>query len=232
LPGTGLRVYFPDGQSDGLRVVNKDNWDGVLTVCPKNLLENHGNRRELQCPGVYVLRGLDEAYIGEGDPVWNRIIRHVDGKEFWSRVYCFTSERLSKAHIQYLESRMIKLTMDSGACILTNEQQPMLPSLTESDISMCEGFLEQIMFLLKSLDVYILEKPRTDLVVKESLKIEQPPDYHPVLNNVSGKSSPPIILEQPTFSHKLELSNIKLAVLPPSIIDLGRHKDPRKFGNT
>jgi hypothetical protein len=72
-------------------------------------------REELGKTGVYILIGSDPqtnepfAYIGEAEILRDRLKQHKT-KEFWVSVIAFLSkdENLTKAHIRYLESRILE----------------------------------------------------------------------------------------------------------------------------
>ncbi len=78
--------------AEGLKIVEKSNWNGKGFACPKkSLFEKHRNRKDFKKPGVYLLIGEDEnntqskrLYIGEGDPVMPRLEDHFRNKEWWT----------------------------------------------------------------------------------------------------------------------------------------------------
>ena len=91
-----IRIFLPDGSSDGLRIVEKSNWTGKGVVIPRALLQQAKRREELLRTGVYVLVGSDDntdapvIYIGQGDPIGDRLNSHSASKEFlvMGRVLC------------------------------------------------------------------------------------------------------------------------------------------------
>ena len=96
-----LSLFLPDGVPDGLKIIEKSNWNGVGIACSKKILfEKHRNRPELKKPGVYFLIGEDEKnsqskrlYIGEGDPVIPRLEDHFRKKEWWTELIVFYRHR-------------------------------------------------------------------------------------------------------------------------------------------
>lgn len=159
--------FFPNGEPDGVRIVEKSLWTGQGVVCPRSLFPETKRRQEFQKTGVYVLTGISEetgnvkAYIGEGDPVFNRLNDHYAKKDFWTRAVFFTSKdaNLNKAHVQYLESRLITLAREAKQCELDNGNFPALPSLSEPDIAYMEGFLQNMLHCLPVLDIRFFEIP-------------------------------------------------------------------------
>ena len=154
--GFSLRIFMPDGEPDGLRIIEKSNWTGVGLVCPRASYKNAKSRAEFAKAGVYILSGpseLDGArriYIGEGETIRPRLDQHVLNKEFWDSVTFFVSkdDNLNKAHAQYLESRLVELAVDAKRYDLDNSNVPKRPSLSEADIADAEAFLAEILLCL------------------------------------------------------------------------------------
>lgn len=148
-----LTVFLPGGDPDGLRLIQKSNWTGSGLVFPRALLAEARQRRELERTGVYVLLApaeqsrLPRVYIGEGDPIRPRLDQHAAKKDFWTVCIAFTSqaETLNKAHVQYLEARLIELASEAKRCVLDNGNVPQKPSLSEADAADAEGFLAEMM---------------------------------------------------------------------------------------
>ena len=156
-----IRIFLADGDPDGLRIIEKSNWTGVGLVVPRPLFGDGRRRAELDRTGVYVLvgppeeSGLPRVYVGEGDPIRPRLEQHAAKKDFWTRCIAFTSkdENLNKAHVQYLEARLVALAAQAKRCVLDNGNTPQLPSLSEADAADAEGFLAEMLLCLPVLDV-------------------------------------------------------------------------------
>ncbi len=165
--GFSIRIFLADGQPDGLKIVEKSNWTGCGVVCPRPLFSEAKGRREFTRTGVYVLVGpseksdLPQIYIGEGDPIRPRLEQHASKKDFWTTVIFFTSkdENLNKAHVQFLEARLIELASDAKRCELENSNKPQLPSLSEADSAEVEGFLDEMLLCFPVIGLSIFEKP-------------------------------------------------------------------------
>jgi len=99
-------------------------------------------------------------YVGEGDCIADRIRKHAkdEDKEFWERVYLVTSKdsNLTKAHIRFLESRLVEIIRDNGRASLVNGNQPSARLLPEADIADMEFFLEQLQLMLPTLGLDVL----------------------------------------------------------------------------
>ena len=96
-------------------------------------------------------------------PIRNRLESHAKQKEFWIYGVAFTSkdENLNKAHVQYLEARLVKLAMDAKRCSLQNGNAPQLPSMSEADAADAEGFLSEMLlcFPVIGLNVFSQSEP-------------------------------------------------------------------------
>lgn len=144
------KLFAPSGSPDGVIVAFRDDWPGRAIIFPRELVGEVKGRKEYAEPGVYLLVSARKMYIGEGDPVGNRIDNHVANKDFWRRGLIFTAEgrRLNKAHIQHLESRLVSIAKQAGRVILDNGNNPQPPVLSEEEYAFCENFLQQMLLTL------------------------------------------------------------------------------------
>jgi hypothetical protein len=163
MAGATIKIFLADGTPLGLRVIEKSNWTGrgfdfARADWPKVRL-----RDDFARPGVYVLRGLGDdgqvrVYIGEADELRSRINQHFSGpaaKEFWERAVAFTSkdENLNKAHVRFLESRLIALGRAAKPETLENSNAPAPPSLSEYDRAEAETFLDEMLVIYPLLGI-------------------------------------------------------------------------------
>jgi hypothetical protein len=161
-----LRIFVADGDPDGLRVVERSNWIGKALVFPRALLPRVKARDELGQTGVYLLIGPREEgdgdllYIGEGDPIRPRLESHYAQKDFWSRAVCFVAApgQLNKAHVQFLESNLIRLAKLAKRVPLDNGNSPAEPTLNEADRADMQVFLENMLGMLPVLGVDAFER--------------------------------------------------------------------------
>jgi hypothetical protein len=111
-------------------------------------------REELDKTGVYILTGTDPlsgsplAYIGEAEIIRERLKQHKT-KEFWISAIVFVSkdENLTKAHVRYLESRLLAEAASVGRLGL-DQNQAGGSKRPESDREDMEVFLSRIRQLL------------------------------------------------------------------------------------
>ena len=162
-----LRIFVADGDPDGLRIVDKSNWIRKALVFPRALLPQVKARPELAQTGVYLLLGPrpdgegDMLYVGEGDRIRPRLESHYAQKDFWTRAIGFTTTtagQLNKAHVQFLESRLIAMARAAKRMPLDNANQPAEPSLSEADRAEMEVFLGHMLGMLPVLGVHAFEQ--------------------------------------------------------------------------
>lgn len=155
-----------DGTPDGLRIVERSNWTGRALMVSRAEYPAIRHRDELGRPGVYLLRGQAERgglgariYIGEADTARTRIDNHIRGKDFWDELILFTSkdDMLNKAHIRYLESRLVELATDANQAELENNNAPQRPALSEPERDDAESFLENMLLIYPVLGVTAFE---------------------------------------------------------------------------
>lgn len=175
-----IRVFVPTGDPDGLRIVEKSNWPGVGVVFNRTYYKEVVGRSEFDKTGVYVLIGtsddsnLPTIYIGEGDPVKNRLNQHYGKKDFWDRAVFFVAkdDSLNKAHVQHLEAQLLKLARGAKQCKLDNGQEPLLPSLSEAETAFVESFLLDTLSIFPLLGLGVFEKTEAAAKLNELLTVE------------------------------------------------------------
>jgi len=185
-----LRIFMPSGDPDGVRVIEKTNWVGSALVFPRALFKSVVKRIELDRAGVYVLIGPPESagllriYVGEGDPIKDRLYSHSTNKDFWTWCVAFSSKdgNLNKAHVQYLESRLINLAKMAKRCELENANQPSVPTLSEADKADADGFLRELLLCLPAIGLSVFqvaEAPRSrEVSTPQSPSAVPPIEYH------------------------------------------------------
>jgi hypothetical protein len=161
-----LRIFVADGDPDGLRTVERSNWNGKALIFPRALYTQVRNRPEFEQPGVYLLLGPrtdnagDMLYIGEGDPVKPRFENHFASKDFWNRAVFFVAGpgQLNKAHVQFLEAQLVSRAKATKKMPLDNATNPTEPTLSEADRGDMDVFLNNILGMLPILGIHAFEQ--------------------------------------------------------------------------
>jgi len=175
-----IRIFVPDGDPDGLRMVEKSNWTGIGVVFKRTGYKQVVGRPEFDRTGIYVLVGFSEdsalptLYIGEGDPVKERLNQHYSKKDFWDWAVFFVTKdsSLNKAHVKHLESRLLELAKAAKQCKLDNTGSSLQPTLSEAERADVESFLLDVLSIFPLLGLGVFEKTKTKGKPKNLLFIE------------------------------------------------------------
>ncbi|HTF64647.1 MAG TPA: GIY-YIG nuclease family protein [Edaphobacter sp.] len=94
-------------------------------------------------------------YIGESEDVGERIRNHDTKLDWWTKVILITTSanNLHKAHVKYLESRLVEEARRAGRFKLMNGNTPPRSSLSEGAKSNMEQFVEHVLLLLPAIRV-------------------------------------------------------------------------------
>jgi len=149
-----ITLFLLKGEANSLRIAEIGNWIGVAVAAPRTELDELFQRDELGRAGVYILSGIDpgsgspRAYIGEAENIYERLKQHKTN-EFWVSVIVFTSrdDNLTKAHVRYLENRLLTEAAKIGRFKL-EQNQAGGSKLPECDREVMEDFLNRIRQLL------------------------------------------------------------------------------------
>lgn len=157
--GRSLELYYIEGRPDGMLTAELFNWSGHVLVTPRTRLSIALARPEAGYTGVYLLLGEQDgqpyAYLGESDDISERIRKHDSKKEWWDSAIMVTTSanKLNKAHVRYLEARLIQMARLIKHVPLDNKIFPPIPLLSESDIAKMEVFLENLLVILPAIRV-------------------------------------------------------------------------------
>lgn len=177
MTGQSLELFYVDGRPDGIVTAEMFNWTGSVMMAPRTELDRIMQQKEARHSGVYLLLGEDDggtprAYIGEGEDIAQRIRSHDVNKDWWTQLVIVTAaeNRLNKAHVRYLESRLIERAHAVGRVPLDNGNRPGLPSLSAADVSKMEAFLDNLLIVLPALriDMFVERKRRVDPMITTS----------------------------------------------------------------
>ncbi len=160
-----VKIFLAQGDPASVRTAEISNWTGKAVAGPRSQLDLILQRDEAAKPGVYFLTGVSpetgkqRVYVGEAEVIRSRIKSHLD-REFWKTIVFFVSkdENLTKAHIKYLEGRLIEMAAAAERYELENSNASGA-HLPESDTADMDVFLAKIEQLLPVLGEDFL-KPR------------------------------------------------------------------------
>lgn len=150
---TTIKLILPHGDAKRLRVCEIPGWSGRALAAPRTEFEDLLNRKEAEQSGVYFLFGSDSkrgdpvVYIGEAEVIRDRLKQHRV-RDFNSAViFVSTDESLTKAHVRYLENRLLQEAKNADRYQLGNLNSSNA-KLPESDRGDMEVYLSRIRLVL------------------------------------------------------------------------------------
>ncbi|MBN9145175.1 MULTISPECIES: GIY-YIG nuclease family protein [unclassified Novosphingobium] len=176
--GRSLELYYIDGRPDGMLTAEMFNWTGHVLMTPRTQIATALARPEASYAGIYLLLGEQDgeplAYIGEGEDISARIRSHDVKKDWWTSAILITAaaNKLNKAHVRYLEARLIAEAKSIGRMPLENSVAPSLPGLSEADQGKMEAFLENLLVVLPAV--------RVDMFIQRARSVPKPALEAPV----------------------------------------------------
>jgi hypothetical protein len=165
-----IRIFVPDGNSDGLRIIDRMNWTGLGVIFPREDWPKIKHRSDFSKPGVYILVGyvtdddLPTIYIGQGDVLRARLESHVQNKDVWSKAIIFVSSAssggLNRAHATWLEHALLHRAIAADRSHLENSTEPQEPQLSEAEKADTQAFLREMLQILPLVGLNSFETPK------------------------------------------------------------------------
>lgn len=181
--GRSLELYFINGRPEGMLSARVFNWTGQVLKLPRTQLRDALLRPEASCTGIYILlgerAGVPLAYIGEGEEAGARIRDHDGRKDWWTEAVIVTTagDELNKAHVKYLESRLVETARAVGTTPLENGNTPPRSSLSEAGVANMEEFLDTLFIVLPALGIDLFSDRRRPDVARLSSGLPPLPTF-------------------------------------------------------
>lgn len=162
--GRSLELFFIDGKPEGMQTAEVFNWTGHVLLFPRTRIKAALERKEARYTGVYLLLGEADgaplAYIGEGEDIADRIRSHDQKRDWWTQAVLVTTgaNTLNKAHVKYLESRLVEIARSVKRWELENANTPPRPGLSEAAQANMESFLSYLLMTLPALRIDIFQE--------------------------------------------------------------------------
>ena len=178
-----IRIFVPDGDPDGVRIIDRMNWTGLGIAFPRDKWPSTKHRPEFEKTGVYILVGyqseddeLPTLYVGQGDGVGNRIESHVNKKDFWDSgiVFVSISSGLNRAHITWLEYALLDRAVKANRSHIDNGNIPQEPALSESEKADIQAFLKEILQILPVVGLRAFEFPKPEFPTEVTDSVSPP----------------------------------------------------------
>jgi hypothetical protein len=196
-----IRIFVPDGDPEGVRLIDRMNWTGLGIVVPRGKWLATKHRAEFSRTGVYILSGQTEAdelptiYVGEGREIRTRIDAHFQTKDFWDRAIVFTASNnsLNTAHAKWLEHALVDRALQAKRSILDNGTEPQEPALSEAERADTRAFLREVLQILPLVGLRAFEIPTPVVTSQGNLANNPsmpPPPGKPVLDTIIVPAQP------------------------------------------
>ena len=175
--GVTIRIFLVDGKPQGLRLVERMGWTGSFLAFARADYSSARAREEVSQTGAYVLLGpdpegrrLQRVYVGEGENIYVRLDAHQKEKDFWTQGYVLTTkdDSLNKAHVRYLEARLLELAAKADNASLDNGTAPEPARLSEPEIAEMETYLDNVLPLFALVGVNVFEPAEEPAVAATS----------------------------------------------------------------
>ena len=162
-----ITLFATTGDPEGIRHLDKSNWSGHGVVFNRELFHLLEQEPGFSQAGIYILVGNaaeETIYIGEADPVGDRLKNHVLNKEGWVwGVYFFDrNHKIGKTEVQYLESALVALAKKHDRAILLNKNNPTAPTMAPAAKATAQAFLADMLLILPMLGINAFTPPKQD----------------------------------------------------------------------
>jgi hypothetical protein len=154
-----IKLFLLHGDPNRLRTAEISNWSGKAIAAPRTDLEELIDRSEAGQSAIYILNGSEPetgramAYVGEAEILRERLRQHRN-KDFWVSVIAFVSkdENLTKAHIRFLEGKLLEEALAIGRFHLENGMSSgsRLPEADRHEMEEFFGKMQQLLPVLGS----------------------------------------------------------------------------------
>lgn len=227
-----VKIFLVQGSPSSVRTAELSNWTGKAVAGPRSQIEDILKREEANKPGVYFLTGVNpetgrnKVYIGEAEVIKNRIKGHMS-KDFWKTIVFFVSkdENLTKAHIKYLEGKLIEMARSVGRYELENAQSSgsHLPESDAADMDIFLFKMEQLLPILgqeflKPVVKYEASRKKSNLLYCE-IKNLKATGRLTDSGFVVMKSSEAVLDERPSTQKYKYAANLRKTLVSENIVE-------------
>lgn len=162
--GKTIELFLVNGTADSLVTAELSNWNGKAIKVPRTEIAEY-DREDLKNPGIYFLFGEDDdandsVYVGEAENLLDRLNQHrLNEKEnfHWNTVVAFTGRDLNKAHIRYLENRIVNIARECNRYKMITKNTYSNTVLKESQIASMEEFIDNVKIVINALGYKVLD---------------------------------------------------------------------------
>ncbi|ADV34818.1 Uncharacterised protein (plasmid) [Mesomycoplasma conjunctivae] len=155
---TTIQLILEDGTLDGILYLKTLRWPlgGIMLVSPRDkvtkLLDEY---EECNNWGIYLLIAKDQVYVGQSSELKQRIEQHLLGKDWWEKVFLFTTSNnsLDKSGIDYLESKLIDKAKANNKLSSDNKKNGNKTNIDRFRETELKEYLNELIFLLDFINI-------------------------------------------------------------------------------
>lgn len=170
-----ITIFSTTGDPQGIRHVDKSNWSGFGVVFQRDQLGVLKADPSFDQAGIYILVGNaaeETIYVGEADPVGDRLKSHASNKEgwVWGVYFVDKNHKIGKTEVQYLESELVALANKYDRAILLNKNNPTSPTMSPVAKATAQAFLTDMLLILPMLGINAFTRPRLGDAIEEQIQ--------------------------------------------------------------
>lgn len=170
-----ITIFSTTGDPQGIRHIDKSNWSGFGVVFQRDQLGDLKSDPTFDQAGVYILVGNaaeETIYIGEADPVGDRLKSHASNKEgwVWGVYFVDKNHKIGKTEVQYLETELITLAKQYDRAILLNKNTPTSPTMSPVARATAHAFLTDMLLILPMLGINAFIPPKLGDAIEEQIQ--------------------------------------------------------------
>ncbi len=170
-----ITIFSTTGDPQGIRHIDKSNWSGFGVAFQRDQLSNLKSDPTFDQAGIYILIGNaaeETIYIGEADPVGDRLKNHASNKEgwVWGVYFVDKNHKIGKTEVQYLETELIALAKQYDRAILLNKNTPTSPTMSPVAKATAHAFLTDMLLILPMLGINAFIPPKLDDAIEEQIQ--------------------------------------------------------------
>ncbi|AEF84156.1 conserved hypothetical protein [Treponema primitia ZAS-2] len=173
-----VTIFQMDDTENSPKIIDIGGSSMVVLYSPIACITEWLERKELENPGVYILRYdsddvnfSDSVYIGEAEILRERLNQHLktDKLEFKECIVVVSTKdgELTKAHIKNMESKLYQLSDSAKNSKIFNATKPTLSTLSLADESIVDEFIRQLKMVLP-LCGFLCLSPTTAQIILET----------------------------------------------------------------
>ena len=158
-----IQMLLYDGDLSGVMYIEDTSWQiGAMFSSPRQSIDDLIEKADCKRYGVYLLLSDEQVYVGQARDLERRTRQHLTDKGWWNHIILMTTkdDSFNASDIDYLESKLIEKAKDVGTAYVDNLKNGNPQKVTAFREVVLGRYLEEALFLLKLIGVYVFEPIR------------------------------------------------------------------------